>query len=211
MSLLTASVFSAAARGPGVSEAARPESLDVSLAGRIYITGASGSGVSTLGAALATELGCPQHDVDTIFWEPTDPPFQTVRALEERQARLQTAAEATDAWVISGSLDGWGDGLIPRMTLAVFLWIPPELRMARLHARELERYPPEALAPGGAMHASYTEFMGWAERYDTAGMEQRSRARHERWLDALPCPVLRVEGDTTVEERVARVLAAAAT
>jgi adenylate kinase family enzyme len=174
---------------------------------RIYITGASGSGVTTLGAALAAELQVPQHDVDAIFWEPTDPPFQTPRAIADRQARLQEVVDAAGGWVLSGSLDGWGDIAVPRMELVVFLWIPPALRIARLHARELERYPPEALAPGGAMHESYTTFMAWAERYDTAGMEQRSRARHEQWLDALPCPVLRIEGDTTVADRVARVLA----
>jgi adenylate kinase family enzyme len=175
---------------------------------RIYITGASGSGVTTLGAALAAELDCPHHEVDAIFWEPTDPPFQRPRALADRQARLREAAGASDRWVISGSLDGWGDLAIPRMELAVFLWIPPALRIERLHLRERERHPAEARAPGGAMHENFKTFIAWAERYDTAGMEQRSRVRHEAWLAALPCPVLRIAGDTTLADRVARVLAA---
>jgi adenylate kinase family enzyme len=176
--------------------------------GRLYITGASGSGVTTLGAALAAELAVPQIDVDGIFWEPTEPPFQSPRPLAQRRELLLDAVHATERWILSGSLDGWGDGAIPRMQLVVFLAIPQAIRLQRLHERELIRYPAEWLEPGGAMYESYTTFMAWATRYDTAGMEQRSRARHDAWLAAMNCPVLRIEGDTTVADRVARVLAA---
>ena len=44
--------------------------------------------------------------------------------------------------------------------------------------------------------------MEWAELYDHAGMEVRSKALHEEWLTTLTCPVLRIEGDYTVQERV---------
>jgi adenylate kinase family enzyme len=42
---------------------------------RIHILGASGSGTTTLGAALADRLGHPHVDADSLFWLPTDPPF----------------------------------------------------------------------------------------------------------------------------------------
>jgi hypothetical protein len=35
--------------------------------------------------------------------------------------------------VVSGSLCGWGDGVIPLFELVVFLWVPQEVRMVRLH------------------------------------------------------------------------------
>ena len=38
---------------------------------RIHIIGASGSGTSALGAALASSLCCPQVDADALFWLPT--------------------------------------------------------------------------------------------------------------------------------------------
>ena len=55
------------------------------------------------------------------------------------------------------------------------------------------------------MHATHTEFMSWAAAYDDGGMEMRSRRRHEAWLAALPCPVLRLEGEAPLEESLARV------
>ena len=35
----------------------------------------------------------------------------------------------------------------------------------------------------------------------------RSKVLHEEWMAALPCKVLRLEGDLSVEERVADVIA----
>jgi hypothetical protein len=51
------------------------------------------------------------------------------------------------------------------------------------------------------MESGHQEFMAWAERYDQAGMEQRSRVLHDDWLSRIPCPVLGIEADMTNEER----------
>ncbi|MNU07774.1 hypothetical protein D3C72_2535190 [compost metagenome] len=48
--------------------------------------------------------------------------------------------------------------------------------------------------------------MEWAALYDTAGVEVRSKVLHEEWMCALKCPILRIEGDLTVQERVEVVL-----
>src|SRR5262245_15701293 len=106
---------------------------------RIHITGASGSGVSTLGAALAGRLECAQFDVDDFFWAPTDPPFVEKRPVAERLALL--GERLTDErWILSGSLVGWGDPLMLLFDLVVFVYTPSEIRMARLLEREAARY-----------------------------------------------------------------------
>jgi len=174
--------------------------------GRIHITGAAGSGTTTLGRALADATGALHLDTDDAYWLPTDPPYQQKRPVPDRLAMLEAAADPDGRWVLSGSLMGWGDPLIPRFELVVFLAIPPALRLDRLRAREIERYGAAALAPGGAMHAAHHAFLDWAEAYDTGTRVSRNRQAHEAWLARLPCPVLRIEGDTTVEDRVRRVL-----
>ena len=172
---------------------------------RIHITGASGSGVSTLGSALAEALGAVQFDTDDFFWMPTEPPFTDKRPMPERLERLEAALDAADRWVLSGSALGWGEPLVPRFELVVFLYLPPEVRLARLLAREQARYGPR-IAPGGDMHAQHLDFMDWCRSYDTATDFSRNLHLHNRWLEALPCPVLRIEGDPSVEESLARVL-----
>jgi hypothetical protein len=76
--------------------------------------------------------------------------------------------------------------------------------MARLRAREIERYGAAALAPGGSLHQAHVEVLDWAERYDAGGLDMRSRARHEAWLAPLS-GVLRLEGDRPVAEQLARL------
>ena len=171
----------------------------------IHILGASGSGTSTLGEALARSFDYLHLDTDDYFWEPTTPPFQQTRAPQRRQALLGVALEAHPRWVLSGSLCGWGDIFIPRFELVIFLYVPQAIRLARLRAREERRFGTAALAPGGAMYATHVAFMQWAAAYDAGGDDMRSRRRHEQWLAALPCPYIRFEGPLTVEEHVTQL------
>jgi adenylate kinase family enzyme len=116
----------------------------------LHILGASGSGTSTLGAALAQRFGYTHLDTDDYFWEPTTPPFQQIRARQQRQALLGAALDAHSRWVLSGSLCGWGDLFIPHFDLVIFLFVPQEIRLARLKAREQRRLGPMRWLLAGA-------------------------------------------------------------
>ena len=146
---------------------------------RIHIVGASGSGTTSLAAELAGRYGHRHLDTDDFYWRRTDPPFREKRPPEERLASLRTTFQEAKRWVLSGSLCGWGDPLIPEFEVVVFLVVPTPVRLARLRAREIERYGRQAIAPGGALHEAHVEFLEWAGRYDTGDPEMRSRAMHE--------------------------------
>ena len=169
---------------------------------RIHILGASGSGTTTLGRVLAERLQYSHFDTDDYFWLPTDPPYTHQRERSERAQLLMDDLTAQDAWVISGSLGGWGDVAIPRFELVVFLWVPPDMRMARLHRREHARFGTRIL-PGGDMYEVSQAFLAWAASYDEGGLDMRSRRRHDQWLSTLPCPILCFAGEYTIEEQLA--------
>lgn len=118
---------------------------------RIHLTGASGSGVTTLGRALAGRLALPHHDGDDYFWLPTAPPYQTTRAASERLRLMREMFLPRLDWVLSGSVSGWGDELIPSFDLVVFVTTPREIRLKRLRAREATHFGADAIAPGGTM------------------------------------------------------------
>jgi len=172
---------------------------------RIHVFGASGSGTTSLAAALALRHGHRHLDTDDFYWLPTDPPYQCPRPRDARLAQLRSALAGSASWVVSGSLCGWGDPLIPEFELVVFLVVPTDVRLARLRAREVQRYGREAIAPGGKLHQAHVEFLDWASRYDGGGLEMRSRALHEAWLATLPGAVLRFEGDRPIAEQLAQV------
>jgi hypothetical protein len=163
---------------------------------RILVLGASGSGTTTLGAALAGHLGWTHLDTDDYFWLPTRPPYQHRRDPPERLALAVRDLQAAGQAVVSGSIGGWGTALEDAFDLVVFLYLPAEVRVDRLRQRETGRY--------GAADAAFLE---WAAQYDAGPPEGRSLAKHTAWLAQRQCPVLRLEEDLSVAERVRRVLA----
>lgn len=173
---------------------------------RIHVFGASGSGTTTLGRALSVELGYRHIDTDDYFWLASDPPFQHIREVKERQQLLREELENHENWILSGSLCGWGDLFVPMFELVVFLYIPPDIRLGRIRTREIERYGLDAISKGGSRHEASEIFLNWAAQYDTGGMEVRSRMLHEKWMDGIGCPILRLEDDISVKERMEIVI-----
>ncbi|HEU4390899.1 MAG TPA: AAA family ATPase [Blastocatellia bacterium] len=173
---------------------------------RVHILGASGSGTTAVGTALAHRLAIPHFDTDDYYWLPSKPPFAAKRPVEERLRLLDRDAMEDGSWVLSGSLCGWGDPLIPRFTHVLYLDVPTSVRLARLERRELERYG-ELVARGGDMFEQSAAFLSWASEYESGGLEMRSRARHTLWLEGLQCPVLHVDGTRHIEQLVRDVTA----
>ena len=164
----------------------------------IHVTGASGSGTSTLGAALAAELDGTHFDADDYYWLPTSPPFTQKRAAPDRLSLLLADLRAKEVSVLAGSVVGWGPELEDSFDLIVFLYLDAAIRLERLRKREIERLG----------HAD-PEFLEWAARYDEGPPVGRSLAKHQAWLGARSCPIVEIHGDLTVAERVATVLGAA--
>lgn len=172
---------------------------------RIYITGAAGAGVTTLGRALASRLIVPLVDTDDYYWIASDPPYQKKRPPAERLADMQHILSGHSEWVISGSLDGWGEALSDKATFVVFMDTPTPVRLSRLRAREAARFG-DRIMPGGIMHREHLNFLAWAAAYDDGTAEGRSRARHETWLAHCTQPVLRLDGRLATDAHVQIVL-----
>jgi adenylate kinase family enzyme len=175
---------------------------------RIHIMGASGSGTTTLGRALADRLAVPHHDTDDYFWLPTNPPFRERREVTDRLRLMEEIFLDREGWVLSGSLDGWGSAIVPYFDLAIFLSLGAALRLARLRQREANHFGRDAVSPGGWRHRETEEFLDWASHYDDGTREGRHRARHEAWLATLPCPVLRLDAAREIDTLVKDVVAA---
>ena len=172
---------------------------------RVHITGASGTGASTLGMALADRLGVPHLDTDDFYWLPTNPPFTTKRPAAERIALLSEKLVRPAGWVLSGCALNWGEPFEPLYDFIVFLTLDPNVRMDRIRRRELARYG-DRIQPGGDMTEISSAFLAWAAAYDTAGEEQRSRVAHEAWLAALTTPVIRLDSTAPTPTLVDAVL-----
>ncbi|RZK24281.1 MAG: adenylate kinase [Hymenobacter sp.] len=174
---------------------------------KVHIFGASGAGATTLGQALSAVLKVPYFDTDAYFWEATDPPFTVRRPAAVRDAQLTHDLTQNPGWIVGGSLVGWDESWLAAFDLAVFLWLPPALRLIRLHQREQARYG-EAIRRDPARAAQAKAFLAWAAGYDdNSSGGSRTLANHTAWLGRFACPVLELRGDRTVAERVQSVQA----
>lgn len=172
---------------------------------KIHIFGASGSGTTTLGKALHQKIGYRHLDADTYYWEKTDPPFQIKTPLEKRNQLITNHFLAQANCIISGSMVSWGEEWASAFDLYVFLYLPPAIRMQRLTDREIKRYG-AALKTNEKFRADSKAFLEWASQYDDGTFQGRSLAIHLDWIKVLEGKVLKIEGDTTVEERVERII-----
>ncbi len=161
----------------------------------LLITGASGSGTTTLGQALASTLNWTFVDTDDLFWLPTDPPFTTRRERNQRCQQMRQALVNHENLVVSGSVMDWGADIEDAFDCIVFLYLDTTIRITRLKVREMQRY--------GFINQ---ESIDWASGYDHPASEGRSLAKHKRWLAARSCTILTLEGDLSVKERLQRVL-----
>lgn len=168
---------------------------------RLHITGASGSGTTTLGRAIATAWSVPHADTDDYFWVPTSPPFTDKRDEAQRIALMTSLFLDREAWVLSGSIVGWGDAILDRCDAVVFLTLDTQTRMRRLERRERLRR-----AGGPVDEDALAAFLEWAQGYDRPDFIGRSRAGHEVWLASLTCPVLRLDAGCSVEDLRDQVL-----
>lgn len=100
--------------------------------------------------------------------------------------------------VISGSLSGWGDGLIPIFTLAVRLVTDSAIRLERLKKREKDKFGARVEA-GGDMFDEHQAFLAWAAEYDSGDQTIRSKALHDEWQKLLTCPLIVLDGSALVE------------
>jgi adenylate kinase family enzyme len=153
----------------------------------IHIFGASGTGTSTLSRQLAQAIGGRHLDTDDYYWLKTNPPFTTKRDPDARVALIERDIAGVRNWVLSGSICSWGDSLLDHFTLAVFLQLDSQVRMARLLQREQQRYG-SRIQPGGDMHAQHLEFMDWA-----------------RWMLRLTCSILRLDSRRSLDELLEEV------
>ena len=164
--------------------------------------GASGAGTTTLARALADDWCVPHADADDYFWVPSSPPYVQERAESDRLSLMESVFVPREAWVVSGSMLGWGDSIVAQCDAVVFLTLDPEERLRRLHARESIRREGREVDAG-----AWEAFLDWARGYDDPTFEGRSRFGHEAWLGALSQPVLRLDSALSREELRDAVLA----
>ena len=168
---------------------------------KIHLLGPSCSGTSTLGKLIAEKYNIPWFDTDEIFWIKTNPPFTTKREKNERIKLLGEIFQKNNSLVLSGSAMDWGDFIKNYLDIIIYKYVEQETRIKRLIAREVKRYG-NRIDPGNDMYEIHKEFVEWNKKYETGGMEMRSRKSELYWINDVNCKIIKLEKNKTPEEEL---------
>ncbi|RFZ84968.1 adenylate kinase [Mucilaginibacter terrenus] len=172
---------------------------------KIQIMGASCAGSTTLGRALSERLDIPYFDTDEYFWETTEVPYTVKRNPAIRNRMLLNDMAQHQSWILGGSVIKWGDVFWTMFDLVVFLYIPADIRIKRLIAREEERYG-DAIYNDPVRAKLFRDFVDWAAEYDNPDFSGRNVKAHRDWLTVASGRKIEISGDTTINERIDMVV-----
>ena len=177
------------------------------MATGIMITGSSGAGKTTLGELLANELGYTFVDIDEYIWrKDTEIPFSVMYPKAEKMDRLMEAISACGHFVMAGSMDSFHEYFDPLFELVVHLHTDAQVRMKRVHDRELGLFG-ERILEGGDMYAEHQKFLNDIAGYDF-GIGGCTLQQHELWMKSLKCKVIQLDGARALEENLKIILEA---
>lgn len=173
---------------------------------KLHLFGAAGTGVTTLGKALAKQLKVPYFDTDDYFWLKTSPPFTSRRNSAERNLLIVDDLKKQKDYILGGSVIHWGDGLFPPFDLVVFLYLPQAIRIERLIEREYKIYG-DKIFYEPERKLQFEKFIAWAKDYDeNQDIANRTYLAHKKWLENSTDPILAIDGDCSTNDRMTKVL-----
>ena len=159
----------------------------------IIVCGLNGTGKSTLGKALAEELGHHFIDSEDIYF-PRAEAYASPRTREEAEAVLRGEIQAHPDFVLSTVKMEHGESFYPFFRWAVLIHVPRDIRLERVGNRSLQKFGSRML-PGGDLYEQEERFL--------EAVAAKAEDSVDEWIRALSCPVLRVDGTRPVRENVA--------
>lgn len=175
------------------------------MATGIMIMGPSGSGKTTLGKLVAKELGFVFVDIDDYIWrKDTEKPFSKMYPKSEKISRLIGAIANCDHFVMAGSMNSFHEYFDPLFELVIYLYADTQLRIKRVHERELNTFY-QRILEGGDMYEEHKKFLEDIAGYDY-GVGSCTLQQHELWLQSLTCKVLRLDGGDSLDKNTKHII-----
>lgn len=176
---------------------------------KIYVTGASGTGTSTLAKEISKALSIKHIESDDMFWTETDPPFTHSRDIASLHEIFHEQT-SSNHFVLSGDILHWGleqQLLLKKFTHTVFLYLPWVEREKRIRKREFQKFGNRILKDGD-MYETHEAFIKWASLYDTGKEHGRNLSSQKEFLKSFKKRTIIFEELISIESAVEQTLKA---
>lgn len=165
----------------------------------IQICGLNGCGKSTLGRALAEEIGFHFIDNENLYFarSQANEPYTNPKSEAEVERLLMNEVIEHSNFVFAAVRGNYGKEIIPMYDYVVVIEVPKEIRSQRVRNRSFQKFGNRMLK-GGDLYQQEEAFFRMAEA--------RSEDYVEKWLKLVDCPILRVDGTKPIEENVQSII-----
>jgi adenylate kinase family enzyme len=140
---------------------------------RVIIFGNSGSGKSTLARQLSEQHQLAHLDLDTLAWQPTDPPLR--RDLPDALQAVQAFISQHPRWVIEGCYADLLEPILTQASQVIYMDLPVSLCQANAKNRPWE---PHKYASQADQDNKLPMLLSWIADYDQRN-DVFSRRAHE--------------------------------
>lgn len=161
----------------------------------IVVCGLNGCGKSTLGKALARQLGLHFIDAEDLYFtrKSINEPYKNPHSRAEVEEQLLCEVARHEGFVFAAVKGDYREEVQKYYQYIVVIEVPKEIRMLRVRNRSLQKFGSRMLEGGDLCEAEEQFFKL---------VESRTEVYYEDWLQALKCPIIRVDGTKTIEENV---------
>lgn len=165
----------------------------------IQICGLNGCGKSTVGRALAKEMGFHFIDNENLYFSRTDmnEPYTNAKSRDEVEKLLMREVHEHDHFVFAAVKGDYGKEIIPMYKYVVLMEVPREIRLQRVRNRSFQKFG-NRISEGGDLYEQ--------EEFFFHMVESRHEDYVENWVQTLNCPVIKVDGTKPVEENIALII-----
>lgn len=165
----------------------------------ILMCGLNGAGKSTLGRALAEKLGFYFIDNEDLYFPKTDPSYlyAAPRMRGEVEKLLLHEIKEHESFVFASVKGDYGADIVSFFRCAVLMEVPREIRLQRVRNRSFRKFG-DRMLPDGDLYEREERFFDF--------VASRAENTVEECAGTLRCPIIRVDGTSSVEENIAYIL-----
>ena len=162
----------------------------------ILVCGLNGAGKSTMAKALAERINCRFIDIENIYFsrqDNPDYPYEKFRPYEEVVSMLTNIVNGESDFVLASVTGRFGDEFISHLKCAIYIEVPREIRLKRVHDRSYIRFG-EKSYEGGDYYEQVMAFHDFCAARDENLVND--------WLSTICCPIIKVDGTLPICDNV---------
>ena len=155
----------------------------------------NGCGKSTLGKALAADIGYRFIDSEDLYFPKTDSDymFSSPRSAREAEELLMKEIAIEPRFVFASVAVKSFTSVIPHLKAAFLMEVPREVRLRRVRVRSEMRFGGRVVAGGDLREREEQFFVNTASRDDSNAREQAK---------LLTCPVFTLDGEADPKDNI---------